>query len=1260
MERVLHDFDGGDRFEIRRRLGAGGMGVVYEAFDRELKGLVALKTLRRTSPEAVLRLKSEFRALQDLRHPNLITLGELFERDGQWFYSMELVRGADLLSYVRSGPDAPDGPGDPGSTPSGTHPGTQERSPVGPSVGVMLEPGAEERLRRAFAGLAEGLSCLHASGRVHRDIKPTNVLVTREGRVVIMDFGLVLDLRAGEESTHHAFPLGTVSYMAPEQAAQLPAGPAADWYSLGVMLYEALTGQAPHQGTALQLVMQKQRVTPPRPREQDPRIPEDLDVLAMDLLVVEPTARPSGAAVIQRLLGDRRSDTPASAAAPEDESPFVGRHAELAFLQSRWQGLLAGRPASVLLHGQSGVGKSELVRRFLGELRAAADPPILLPGRCYERESVPYKAFDGMMDALARLLRRMPADRAARVVPRHAAMLVRAFPALGRVRPFQEAPPAREEGLDPHEIQLLVFQAFRDLLARLAQLQPLVIALDDVQWADDDSRRLLRALLAPPEAPRMLLIVAIRTPADPEAAAALVQGVRELLPGESSALALAPLSAEESIDLARLIVATPGRAADPATLEQVARESAGHPLLLLELARHVSGAVSEASGQAVHLDAVLAARIARLEPTARDVLSLVTTAGRPLRIAVAAAASGLDPAELQRCLGLLRSDRLLSATGGRNEDLVEAYHDRVRETAYAHLGSDERRQLHRRLAVALEAAGDAQSEALAVHFLGAGDEARASHLAEKASAEATAAFAYDRAARLAAWARKHSPASDPRRRPLTVRLADALAASGRGREAAHAYLEAVPGALTAEALDLRRRAADQLLVSGYIDEGIAVTESVMAEIGLRLPRTPLGSLLSLLYRRMRLRIRGIHFRPRDVTQVAPEHLVQIDLLGAISRGFGIVDNIRASDLATRWLIRALRIGEPHRILRAMSMELCFLAGVGSGGSRYYRRLSARFDELVAQWPDAAATPIRDYSVGIAHFMAGRWTDAAAVAREVDGRIGQVPELRWESQVTRFFRVWSLFYLGQLAEMEQLVLPWASQADDQGNVFAASGYKVGLGNLALLNALGPAAARRAADEFAAAWSVHGYHLQHYYVLLARVHIDLYEDEGARALARIEAEHPRAKSAMLLMMPVVNNELIHLRARAALSAAEHAPPGRREALIASARKDGRRLIKTGLSSTLAMGEMVLAAVAHQQGRADEAVARLTRGLETLDSLQMGLFAAAARCRLATLLPADAGEPLRTEGMGFLAAQRTRNPAAMIRLFAPGFGEPGGDST
>jgi eukaryotic-like serine/threonine-protein kinase len=297
------DFVGTDRFLVLRRIGAGGMGVVYEALDRERNTKLALKTLRTLKPEAILRFKNEFRALQDLHHPNLVSLGELFEEQGQWFFTMEMVRGVHFLDHVRGG-QPPGKGGGPSTGPvfpvdiasdeqSTVHGPEAERPKIPPprDSATRLASGVDEtRLRSTLAQLALGLVALHRAAKVHRDIKPSNILVTPEGRVVLLDFGLVADLANNIPESHL---VGTFSYMAPEQAGLKPIGPPADWYSVGVLLFQALTGRLPVQGHAREVLILKQAFEPPAP-STIADVPKDLDQLAVDLLRIDPQSRPKG------------------------------------------------------------------------------------------------------------------------------------------------------------------------------------------------------------------------------------------------------------------------------------------------------------------------------------------------------------------------------------------------------------------------------------------------------------------------------------------------------------------------------------------------------------------------------------------------------------------------------------------------------------------------------------------------------------------------------------------------------------------------------------------------------------------------------------------------------------------------------------------------------------------------------------------------------------------------------------------------------
>ena len=290
-------------YRIVGELGHGGMGVVYRAFDEQRKQMVALKTVQSLNPRSLYLFKQEFRTLADVSHLNLVTLYELVSDGHLWFFTMELVEGTDFLSHIRFGEAA---------------------SSTTPLTVVQLD-----RLRMVLKQLVEGILALHQAGKLHRDIKPSNVLVSRTGRVVLMDFGLAAQLdRAG---THHSTKehiLGTAAYMAPEQAAARPVSPASDWYSVGAMLFQSLTGRLPFRGSAFDMLRKKQEADVTWPATYEP---VDLIQLSMDLLQRDPADRPSGEEILRRVT----SRLPVSAAVPPISAPrsepgtFVGRQQHL-------------------------------------------------------------------------------------------------------------------------------------------------------------------------------------------------------------------------------------------------------------------------------------------------------------------------------------------------------------------------------------------------------------------------------------------------------------------------------------------------------------------------------------------------------------------------------------------------------------------------------------------------------------------------------------------------------------------------------------------------------------------------------------------------------------------------------------------------------------------------------------------------------------------------------------------------------------------
>jgi serine/threonine protein kinase len=919
------DFTGTDRFVIERRLGAGSMGAVYLAYDRELESRVALKVLLSVDASSIYRFKKEFRALADVTHRNLVALHELFSEGEQWFFTMEHVEGRDLLAHLHGGrrrgfTSTPK----PCSEPPKEEQGQPFEAPVRGLEMLFPTPlESEDRLRAALVQVVEGLLAVHAAGKLHRDLKPENVIVTPEGRAVLLDFGIVVDQQKDIHETL-ATIIGTPAYMSPEQCRGLDVSASTDWYALGVMLYEALTGDVPFDGTPMQVIARKQEVDAVPPIEIVSGVPEDLNQLCMQLLQRDPKARPDGEAILRAL----RNKRAASLRVPTDglqqpkaKPAFVGRDAQLRELLVALSVTEAGHPVVALVHGPSGIGKSTLVSRFI-ESVAEDDLAIVLQGRCYERESVPFKAFDNVIDSLSRYLRRLPAVDAARVLPRDVEALATLFPVLRRVEVVRRDRRPRALPPDPQELRQRAFRALKEMFSRIADIEPLVIFIDDLQWSDVDSAKLLCELVTGADRPAVMLICAFRS-GDAEESPGLfalldqVRASRELLVRE---LPLGVLSPEDSFALARALLSSE-------TGEEGARrigfESGGSPHVLTQLVRHIderrtSGRASpETAKGLVSFERVLEQRLASLSTDARTLLELLSVAGRPVPEAMLTLVASFN-IDLSTALTELRGNKLVRGVSAHHRRAVEIYHDTIREAVTAAMALDVLVSWHRRLAAALEASGAVDLEALTHHLLGAGDRERASLYAARAAAQAEKALAFDKAARLYGLAAEHCP--EPAQRHQLLRSwADALVAAGRGPAAARAYVEAAKDASEEEATQLRALAGVQLLFSGQLTEGLSMLEKPLPALGVGLPPSFQEAAVQVAHMWRDLRARGYAFTEQKESDCDPQALHRLDLLWGVTRGLLLHELERPLPLLARYVFDALELGEPLRIVRGLAL-----------------------------------------------------------------------------------------------------------------------------------------------------------------------------------------------------------------------------------------------------------------------------------------------------------------------------------------------------
>jgi serine/threonine protein kinase len=1221
------------------------MGVVYEAIDVERGERVALKTILHHDADTVARVKHEFRALQDIHHPNLVTLRELVAEPHQVFFTMDLVEGVDLLTWVRGRARRASAPASPTVVDPSRHDATDTEvdfDPRPPSSTsrekprLAREPASfdEPKLRDALRQVALGLSALHAAGKVHRDVKPSNVRVTAEGRVVLLDFGLVFEVDALQTSDGNI--VGTPSYMAPEQASTAPVGPEADWYAVGVVLYECLTGRRPFEGDAVQVVLAKRYLDPLPPSALVAGVPDDLDELCLALLQADRNARPSGAEVLHRLQA-RTSDRPGTGGAP-----FVGRDAELEALARAFDEVAAGKAVTVALHGESGVGKSCLVRRFLDVALADRDDVMVLAGRCYEREAVPYKALDEVIETLSRRLANMPRDQVAPLLPADLDSLALLFPAMARVP--SRASRSSGHDRDPLERRRSAFQSLRDLLGRLARKRRVVVTIDDLQWTDADSLALLHEVLRGPDAPPLLLVVTLR---DAPGDAAKPLPLLESLPGPVRRVHVGRLAAEDARTLAGVLLSRAAGGLDDAAA--IACEAGGHPLFIDELVRHVSLATRARDG-ALRLDDALWRRVQHLDEAARSVLQVACLLGAPVSQESVAHAAGIDMGELARAVSLLRATNFVRTGGARATDTMEPFHDRVREAVAVRLDADSRRVCHARIAAALELTKGADPEVLSTHWSGAGDPAKAARHALVAADQAAQALAFHRAARLCERALSLLPEADPRRRAVREQLGDALANAGESARAAAAYASAAEAAGPVEALDLRRRAADQLLRAGEVDRGLAAARSVLAAVGLGLPANALGTFLALVWYRLLLWLRGMRVVRRPPAEVDPAVRTRIDVLWSVAFTLPYADPVAAGVCHTRHVLLGLSAGDPMRAARALAMEATYVSSSGFGAWPRAERLLAAARDEAQRSGDAYAKAIVLALEGVACCASMHFERSVEKLKEaVTAFQLHCPGTAYEVASAHFYLFVALACATRYGRLRPMLERALADADERGDRHAAGTLRLGILNSTWLFAGDPARARREIEHARRCWEGgKRFRAVHYQALVAEAYVDLYDGEYARGYDALHARLPDLRRSLLLRLQAYRAELAVLRARLALARATTESGARRAALVREAERAIRDMEPMRGPLRLVNVRLVRANAAALRGRPDEGLA-IVEQMAADDAREAWLSAQCARLLLGRV---RGDRTLQRRAEEELAASGGAADPRLVRLFFPAF--------
>jgi eukaryotic-like serine/threonine-protein kinase len=639
-------FDPGSRFTLNRKLGAGSFGIVYEALDHYRNRSVALKVLERAAPETVTRFKREFRYLAELRHPNLASMYELLVLGERWVLSMELVLGAELLEYLAF-----------------TELQNSFMAKGSTTDRLTVSTPYVENVRDTFRQLAVAVAVLHSRDIVHRDLKPSNIMITSEGRVVLLDFGLIVEVEL-DETIDRRKVVGTPGYMSPEQmTAEMPT-PASDWYSFGVLLYQALTGQMPFIGQTALEVMEKQMQGDVVPAtEIVSGVPKDLSELAADLLRRDPGDR-AGDIDILRRLGVTGFDPLRGTRMRERNTELFGRTAEVRTLFEHVTKMDAGRSRLVLVHGSPGAGKTALIDGLLDRVRAETDS-LIIGGRCHAWESLPMNAVDALVDSLARAIRRERARAVDDVMSRVVAA-TRLFPSLV----MESADSVGEETIAVPSGQKLVERAATELAAIIAAAagdRPIVMMLDDAQWGDYQSAAMFLRIFQGLASLRLVFILGYRTE-DWRTSLLLQTMLHSELETREVTVEELPLAA-----LTQFVKKTIPDA-DKELIDEIRAQSGGNPVLTQMIAGQILASGHNGGGL---LAQAIRTRLERMSPPAQRIFALLLSSEGAL--AEDYVEETLELIETDEPLRSLSRERLIRIrrTGDLHE--VDLYHPRMRK-----------------------------------------------------------------------------------------------------------------------------------------------------------------------------------------------------------------------------------------------------------------------------------------------------------------------------------------------------------------------------------------------------------------------------------------------------------------------------------------------------------------------------------------------------------------------------------------------------
>jgi eukaryotic-like serine/threonine-protein kinase len=748
------------RYLVKRFLGEGGKKRVYLAHDTLLDRDVAFALIKTEGLDQAGRdrITREAQAMGRLgTHPHIVSVFDLGEEPPRLPGEQDSVAGPREYELLRQPFIVTELMG------GGDVEGLIEKAPEHrPPLERTLEIGIE---------VCQGLEFAHRHGIVHRDLKPGNVWLTTDSIAKLGDFGLAVAIDK-TRLTQAGMMVGTVSYMPPEQATGGAVTPRSDLYSFGAMLYELVTGRPPFVGDeAVAIIGQHLNTAPVAPSWHNAEVPPGLETMVLRLLEKDPAKRPQSAAEVREALEHVRRQTvelearqagstngatdviTATSDNPLYRRVFVGREQELKQLQAAVDGALSGRGALAMVVGEPGIGKTAVCEQLATYVTLRGG--LTLTGHCYEEGSLslPYLAF---VEALRSYASSRPPEELRSQLGTAASDLARIVSEVRERLAVDPRPPG-----DPEEDRWRLLQAVSGFLRNAATVQPLLLVLEDLHWADQGTLDLLVHLSRNLQGARLLVIGTYRD-VEVDRSHPLSAALAELRRGSEFGRVL--LRGLGTPEVQRMLEAITGETVPGSLAESIHRQTEGNPLFVQEVVRYLveEGHLGHGQGAAAlssiaipeGLRDVIGRRLSRLSPECNRVLAVAGVIGREFGLETLHAVVELDEEQVVSSLEEALHIGVLEEQSRPGSIRYRFAHAFFRQTLYEELIAPRRLRLHQQVAAALERqyAGRLEEHAaeLAEHFAQSTDRddlAKAVQYGELAAERAMSVYAYGEAVR---------------------------------------------------------------------------------------------------------------------------------------------------------------------------------------------------------------------------------------------------------------------------------------------------------------------------------------------------------------------------------------------------------------------------------------------------------------------------------------------------------------------------------